>query len=221
SERIGIERSVVAGRFRLQPMMVKFDPQHVEAVEAERVDVAVADPRPVAKLDAELVGGVGRPDEITLVEAEQGVEQVDLRDRRFADADGPDLVRFNQFDRKLGQLAKNLGHGCCSHPPRRSAADDHDRPDAVGFQKTISSGSGADGGVRQLAMNSSWVGRRAAVSRMAIRICSSASATLRSSSPSTTGSYSSGTMPWPSITDTQLVTLNNSASAKTRALLRN
>ena len=84
----------------LEPVMVELDPLHVDAVEAERVDVALADARPVDELDAELVGGVGRADEIGLVDAEQRVEQHDLRDGRFADADGADLVRFDQFDRQ-------------------------------------------------------------------------------------------------------------------------
>ena len=97
-ERIIVERMRIAERLALQPVVVELDPLHVEAVEAERMDVVVARPRPVAELDAELVGRVGRADEIMLVEAEHGVEQVDLRDRRFADADDADLVRFDQLD---------------------------------------------------------------------------------------------------------------------------
>ena len=73
----------------MQPVVVELHPLHVEPVEAERMDVVVARPHPVDELDAELVGRVGRADELMLVEAEHGVEQVDLRDRRLADADVP------------------------------------------------------------------------------------------------------------------------------------
>ena len=51
--------------------MVELDALHVEAVEAERVHVAMSEPSPVDELDAELVSGVGRADEVVLVDAEQ------------------------------------------------------------------------------------------------------------------------------------------------------
>src|SRR5207253_9372816 len=66
-----LKRMGIAQRLTFEPMVVELDAQHVEAVEAERVDVAVSDSRPVAKLDAELVRRMGRTDEIRLVEAQQ------------------------------------------------------------------------------------------------------------------------------------------------------
>ena len=43
---------------------------HVDAVEAERMDVAMADPGPVAKLDAEFESGPSRGHEFSFVDAE-------------------------------------------------------------------------------------------------------------------------------------------------------
>src|SRR3546814_12841764 len=62
--------------------------------------VAMAGADPVDELDAQFVGRVGGAHEVGLVDPEQRVEQHDLRDRRLADADGADLLRFDQRDRK-------------------------------------------------------------------------------------------------------------------------
>src|SRR3546814_13114131 len=80
-------------------MVVKLDPGHVEAVEAEGMDIAMAGTDPVDEFDPELVGRVGFADELVLVDAEQRVEQADLRNRRLADADGADRLALDQ-DRK-------------------------------------------------------------------------------------------------------------------------
>ena len=189
AERIDIERSRIARHAAFEPMVVKFDPQHIEPVEAERVDVAVTDPRPVAELDAELVSGVGRTDEVALVDPEERVEQIDLGNCRLADADGPDLIRFHQLDRKVGHFAENVRHRCRGHPAGGPAADDDHPADSVTPHRMISAGCAAAlVAAQHWATNSSCVGMRCAVSSIAMRICSSACATLFSSSPSTTGS---------------------------------
>src|SRR3546814_14685810 len=83
-------------------MVVKLDPEHVEAVEAEGMDIAMAGTDPVDEFDPELVGRVGFADELVLVDAEQRVEQADLRNRRLADADGPARPAPEQLDLAAG-----------------------------------------------------------------------------------------------------------------------
>src|SRR6476661_4923312 len=148
--------------------MVEFHPHHVDAVIAERMDVAVADPGPVAKLDAELVGRVGGADEIILVDVEQAVEQVDLRNRRLADADRADLLRFDELDGEGRDLADDPRQAGRRHPAGGAAADNHHLADGVGPQKTNSGSGGGDAGpwtAQVRAMNSPWVGSRSAVCR--------------------------------------------------------
>src|SRR5437588_12763277 len=144
-DRISAERRLIAQRFAFEPEMVELDAFHIEAVEAERVDVAMTDVRPVDELNAELVGGIGRADEIALVDVHQFVEQHDLWDRRFADADGADLLGFDQLDLEVGDFAHDLGERGSGHPSGRAAADDHDLADSVWPQKTNSGSSGAAG----------------------------------------------------------------------------
>src|SRR3546814_3689791 len=86
-------------------MVVKLDPEHVEAVEAEGMDIAMAGTDPVDEFDPELVGRVGFADELVLVDAEQRVEQADLRNRRLADADGADRLALDQLDLEAGKGA--------------------------------------------------------------------------------------------------------------------
>src|SRR3546814_5310520 len=89
-------------------MVVKLDPEHVEAVEAEGMDIAMAGTDPVDEFDPELVGRVGFADELVLVDAEQRVEQADLRNRRLADADGADrLARSEEHTSELQSLMRN------------------------------------------------------------------------------------------------------------------
>src|SRR6187549_4210947 len=102
------EWSWIAERLSLQPVVVELDAFHVEAVEAERVDVAVPDVGPVDEFDPQLVGRVGFADEIRLVQLEQVVEQIDLRDGGLTDADRPDLFRFDELDGEAGYVAHGL-----------------------------------------------------------------------------------------------------------------
>ena len=53
---------------------------------------------PVDELDAELERALAGGEEFVLVDPDHVVERMQRRDRRFADADGADLVRFDQDD---------------------------------------------------------------------------------------------------------------------------
>src|SRR5205823_6389488 len=142
----------------------------------------------------------------------QIIEQQDLRDRRLTDADGSDFVGLDQLDSKIGEFAENLRQRCSRHPAGGPAADDRNLAEAVFSQKTNSGSSGAADRCPSIcARNSPCVGRRSAVWRMPTRSCSSAEATFASSSASATGSYSSGTMPCPNMTATQLGVANSSS----------
>ena len=58
---------------------------------AEGMHVALADARPVAEFDAQLVTSLRGAQEIVFVDAQHLVEDPDRRNGRFADAHGADL----------------------------------------------------------------------------------------------------------------------------------
>ena len=102
--------------------MVKRNLAEIEAEHAERMDVAVADLAEIAKIDAELEGRVGGPHHIGFVHAERFEEGAKVRQGRFANADDPDLLRFDEVHRSsLGQHPAERAGG---HPSCRAAADD-------------------------------------------------------------------------------------------------
>src|SRR3546814_10136708 len=105
-DRIIVEPAGVAECLTFEPMVVKLDPEHVEAVEAEGMDIAMAGTDPVDEFDPELVGRVGFADELVLVDAEQRVEQADLRNRRLDDADGSDRLDLDQLELEAGKGAQ-------------------------------------------------------------------------------------------------------------------
>ena len=81
-----------------QPILVEVDLALAAAERAERMDVGIADPPPVAELDAELEGRPGARHEIGFVDAELLVEGADVRQSRLADPDDADRLRFDQLD---------------------------------------------------------------------------------------------------------------------------
>src|SRR4051794_28678748 len=110
-----------------QPNVVELHSGAVAAIDTERVDVAVAPPRPVDELDAELERRLRFADEFVFIDSEQAIEVEQRRYGRLANADGADLFRFNQGDRHSSgnQLRKRRSR----HPPRSAAADDDDAGD--------------------------------------------------------------------------------------------
>src|SRR3546814_7194000 len=124
-------------------MVVKLDPEHVEAVEAEGMDIAMAGTDPVDEFDPELVGRVGFADELVLVDAEQRVEQADLRNRRLADADGADRLALDQLDIEAGQGAHDARDRGGRHPARGAAADDDEAADGIADHAATSAAASA------------------------------------------------------------------------------
>src|SRR3546814_2614839 len=80
---------------------------------------------------SDLVGRVGFADELVLVDAEQRVEQADLRNRRLADADGADRLALDQLDLEAGKGAHDARDRGGRHPARGAAADDDDAADGI------------------------------------------------------------------------------------------
>ena len=56
-----------------QPMMAETDAVHVDAVKAERVEVAMVQATPVNEFDTQFEGGVGFADELVFVQSQQVV----------------------------------------------------------------------------------------------------------------------------------------------------
>ncbi len=113
-----------AERLRAQPQLPERDQPDAAPDLPEAVDVGLPRPQPVGEFDAELEAGVGAPQEIGLVDPQPDQQIVNLRDRRLADADGADRIRFDQGDRR--GIAEKACEGGGRHPTRCPAAGDHD-----------------------------------------------------------------------------------------------
>src|SRR6185312_6460272 len=113
---------------QLEPELMELDRLQIQAVDAEGMQVPASRAVPVDELDAELEGSLRVAEEIVLVDLEQTVERPDGRDRRLSHPDGADLVGLDQRhgDPAVLYHARQSRRG---HPPRSSAAHDHDFPD--------------------------------------------------------------------------------------------
>src|SRR5690606_25565321 len=106
-------------------MMMKVDTGKVTAECAEGMNVAVANPGPVAKFNAKLERRAGARHEIGFIQPELGVVEPDVRHSGFADADRADFRGFQQLN--FGQPRRQqLGKRRRSHPPSGAATDNQD-----------------------------------------------------------------------------------------------
>src|SRR5688572_23924322 len=98
--RVVIEAGWVAESAQSQPEMIEGDFVDVQAEITKRVDVAVANTPPIAKLDAELECGFGRLHETRLADVQRIVETPDVRERCLANANRADLVGLDELNRE-------------------------------------------------------------------------------------------------------------------------
>ena len=82
----------------MPPIMEKRAPIDSGAEGAERMPIALPDLAPILVFDAKLIGRLGVADEIGRVDVEKAEKIHNRRDRRFADADGADVRRFDDGD---------------------------------------------------------------------------------------------------------------------------
>jgi hypothetical protein len=127
-----------------QPVLVEVDALHVHAVNTERMEVDVALACPIPEFDAELERRLRGFHEGRFVEAQHAIEAENVGDRRFADADGADLVRFDQRDRDLPRVEHARERGG-RHPACRTATGDDDplQQSLHGFTSWNCAGSGS------------------------------------------------------------------------------
>ncbi len=124
-ERIRRQRCGTAGAVHALPQAVERHRAEVDAIGAERMEVALSRLQPVDEFDAQLEAALGRAQERVFVDAEQGVEQCDRRNRRFAHTDRADRLGLDQGDAR-GACAEHAHQGRRGHPARAAAADDGD-----------------------------------------------------------------------------------------------
>src|SRR5258708_15446486 len=111
-------------------MMLKLQSAPRLAERPERMDVSVSRPIPVAELDPEFERGACGAHELGLIQVQEIVEDLDMRQRRLADADNADLVRLDEGDAIVGSGQPPRHHGG-GHPAGRPAPDDDDTDWAV------------------------------------------------------------------------------------------
>ncbi len=119
-----------AQKMMLEPELVEFHRFHIDAEASEGVEVAVPDARPVDEFDRELERALCVAKEIVLVDAEKLVECEDRWDGRFADAHDPDLLGFDQRDRRE-PVSKQTRQRGRAHPAGGASANDHDAADLL------------------------------------------------------------------------------------------
>ena len=123
-ERVFVEPRRISEALQPEPEVVEGYLVDDGAEVAERMDVAVAYPPPIAKLDAQLERRLGRLHQFGLADVQRGVEGADMRERRLTDTDDADLFGFDEPNRN-GKALELVGKRRGRHPTGR-AAPDHD-----------------------------------------------------------------------------------------------
>src|SRR5438067_2172262 len=122
------DRSRIAELAQLEPVMVRLHTLDQRAVVPETVEEDVAEVRPVAELDPQFVGAVGRLQEFAFIDSEEPIQLLKNGHRRLADADDADLLGFDERD--LYPLAReDACERARGHPTSGAAADDEHAPD--------------------------------------------------------------------------------------------
>jgi len=192
-QRIFLDVGRFAHLIQFQPIGVEVHALHVDAERPERVDVGMAEARPVFEFDAQLERRLGLAHEIVLVDAERAVEDAQLRDRGFADADRADFFGLNQADFAILVL-QEAPQRCGRHPAGGAPANNHDPAQFVIAHWAAPSRAGAPaaaafGAAAQCALrNSRCVGIASAARLMAASMPRKCFFTLSMSTASTSGS---------------------------------
>src|SRR5690606_4859779 len=132
----GSMRLAAAPGFAARATGVRHEPHLVEVTRpggvadvAECVTVAMTQLAPVLELDSQFEGRLRCAHNLALVEPKQHLEGAKCRDRRFADANGPDVVGLHERDVEQGTelLCQRRGRG----PAGRAASGDDDTLDVL------------------------------------------------------------------------------------------
>ncbi len=118
-QRVGADALRFAGTEHFEPVLMEGQHAVVMANAAKAVDVAVADAAPVDEFDAELERALRLLDELDLIDFEDLIEQLQVRNRRLADAHRTDRFRFDQSNRDLWALILLRGRRRPSSRPCR------------------------------------------------------------------------------------------------------
>src|SRR5258706_7325160 len=108
------------------PVLIEADRPQVLAEAPETVHVTIANPAPIDKLNAKLEGALRFAHELLLIQPDDFVEQLDHRDRGFANADDAYVVRFD--DANLVLAPEHLGQCRGRHPAGGATANNDDIP---------------------------------------------------------------------------------------------
>ncbi len=134
-ERRGVPLGAGAQPMRLEERMLSADTEG-----AERMEVALAGRAPVAEVDTQLVGALGRRNKLGLVNAEKLVKRDQAGNRGLANPDRTDEGRLDQGD--FARRSQDLGHGRGGHPAGRAATDDDDAAQGRNFGTVVGHGVG-------------------------------------------------------------------------------
>lgn len=92
------------------------------AVIAKGMDIVITQPAPIAKFDTEFEGRFRRAHKFALVNSQRVIEETDMWQGGFADANSSNLIGLDELDVDTQAFEFVRDSGSC-HPASRSAAD--------------------------------------------------------------------------------------------------